>query len=140
MLDLLLDFFWLDHAVNLNDQLVLHEHLDVWWRYLDHVVLRKVKLGLLLVLNHNCLLNFVIPLIEALSLISIFFIVYCRLLELDGNLKPLIQNAWVGHVFIINQVKRGFLVGIEQLKVKGNLQRARFKRLAIVDVLFFVYI
>jgi hypothetical protein len=104
------------------------------------VVLRKVKLGLLLVLNHNCLLNFVIPLIEALSLISIFFVVYCRLLELDGNLKPLIQNAWVGHVFIINQVKRGFLVGIEQLKVKGNLQRARFKRLAIVDVLFFVYI
>ena len=74
------------------------------------MVLRKVKLGLFLVLNHSCLLIFVVPLVKALRLVSEFFVVYGCLLKLNGYLEPFIEDAWVSHIFVVDHVQCGFLI------------------------------
>lgn len=140
MLDLFLYFLGFDHSVDLDDELVLHEHLDVGRRDLDHVVLRELELRLFLVLNHYCLLDLVVPLVEALGLVSELFVVDGRLLQLHGDLQPLVQDRWVRHIFVVNHVQRRLLVRVKQLDVKGHLQRADLEPFAIVDVLFVVHL
>lgn len=82
--------FALDHAVNLDNQLVRKEALNDVGVDLDHVIFYKVELGLFLILNDLCLFSALVdPNVIAFSLVRELLVVDVRLLNLYVNLDPL---------------------------------------------------